>query len=111
MKGSSEIDPKVEHGTNLRIITFTGNEERTGLDSMLGRELERQTEDLEGCHLLLDFTKVAFINDAELGTLIRLHKRIRCAGGRLTLFNLGPLVFEVFEVTGLLEVLEICRED
>ena len=110
MKSPLPLDTKVEHSTNLRIITFSGNKERMNMENMLAQELERQTEELGECHLLLDFTKVEFITSAELGTLISLNKRIKSSGGRLTLFNLNPLIFEVFLVTRLETLLEICRE-
>jgi anti-anti-sigma factor len=60
--------------------------------------------------LLLDFTNVDCLNSSELGTLITLHKQIRDAGGRLTLFHLSDRVFELFAITRLDTLLGICRE-
>ncbi len=102
--------PKVEQTGNVKIITFTGDKVRD-VEDILARELKGRAEDLGACHLLLDFTHVEYLNSMELGTLITLHKRVKAVGGRLTLFNLKPQVYEVFTVTRLQTLLGICRED
>lgn len=100
---------KVEQAGNVKIISFTGSRIRD-LENMLAGELDGHTDDVGDCHLLLDFSNVGYIGSLELGTLIALHKRITAGGGRLTLFNLSANVFEVFTVTRLQTLLEICRE-
>jgi anti-anti-sigma regulatory factor len=77
-----------------------------------GKERQRDGDHLEETaelHLLLDFTNVDRINSEELGTLIGAHKAIVAAGGRLTLFNLNPDVYEVFTATRLHTLLGSCR--
>lgn len=101
--------PKVEQGDSVRVITFTADKVRD-VQNVLARELEGRTDGLGACHLLLDFTNVAYLNSLELGTLITLDKRMKAAGGRLTLFNLNAQVYEVFTTTHLQTVLGICRE-
>ncbi len=110
MSLTSHLPPKVEHSGNVKIITFSGDKVRD-VEDVLARELKGRTENLEACHLLLDFTHVEFLNSMELGTLITLHKSVKAAGGRLTLFNLKPQVYEVFTVTRLQMLLGICREE
>jgi anti-anti-sigma factor len=108
MSLANHVPPKVEQSGNVKIITFTGDKVRD-MENVLARELKGRTEDLGECHLLLDFTNVGYITSVELGTLVGLHKRVKAGGGRLTLFNLSPQVFEVFTVTRLEALLEICR--
>jgi anti-sigma B factor antagonist len=103
------LPPKVEESGNVRVITFTADAARD-VGNMLARELEGRTDALGDCHLLLDFTNVEYLNSAELGTLITLHKRMKATGGRLTLFNLNAQVYEVFTITHLETLLGICRE-
>jgi hypothetical protein len=88
------VPPKVEDGGNVRIA----------------QELDGHTDGLAGCHLLLDFTNVEALGSEELGTLIRLHKKLAADGGRLTLFNLTALVYEVLTISRLHTLLGICRE-
>ncbi len=102
------LPPKMEQCGDVRIITFTGDQARD-VENVIATELEGLTDRLGESHLLLDFTNVEYITSVELGTLISLYKQVRAAGGRLTLFNLSPLVFGVFTTTRLQTLLEICR--
>jgi anti-sigma B factor antagonist len=51
----------------------------------------------ESCHpnLFLDFGGVDYLSSAVLGRLILLDRRLRDAGGRLSLFSLNPQVKEL----------------
>ncbi len=101
--------PKVEQSGGVRILTFTADAVRD-VGDVLARELEGRTDALGAGHLLLDFRNVTYLTSVELGTLITLHKRLRAAGGRLTLFNLSARVYEIFTTTRLQTLLWICRE-
>ena len=101
--------PRVEKAVNVTIITLTGRA-IAGRDDRITAQLEGRTEGLEAGHLLLDFTHVERITNEELGTLIRIHREVIAGGGRLTLFNLTALVYEVFTVTRLHTLLRVCRE-
>lgn len=104
------IPPKVERGGNLTILTFTAHAIRD-VESVIARELEALAAGRRNEHLLLDFTHVKSLNSMELSTLIKLHKGVDAAGGRLTLFNLSDDVFRLFTITRLDTFLEICRQD
>ncbi|HVS35777.1 MAG TPA: STAS domain-containing protein [Gemmataceae bacterium] len=104
------VPPKVEQSGDVRVITFTDGGIRD-VENMLAKELEGCTDGLAGAHLLLDFTNVERLGSVELGTLIGLHKRMKATGGRLTMFNLKPEIYEVFTVTHLQTLLGICREE
>jgi anti-sigma B factor antagonist len=101
--------PKVERSGNVTIITFIPNAIRD-VDNVIARELLGLTDDTGERHVLLDFSNVDYLNSIELGTLIALHKQVKGAGGRLTLFNLSDQVFELFTITRLDTLLGICRE-
>jgi len=108
MSSSNHVSPKVEQGGNVKVITFTAGSVRD-VDNVLARELEGLTEGLGDCHLLLDFTNVEYLSSVELGTLIKLHMKLKATGGRLTLFNLSADVFEAFAISRLQTLLGICR--
>src|SRR6516164_10323274 len=105
MSSPTRTPAKTEQLGNVKIITFTAGQVRD-VDNVIATELEGLTDELGECHLLLDFTNVEFITSVELGTLVGLHKKMRASGGRLTLFNLNP---QVFEVTRLETLIRICR--
>jgi anti-anti-sigma factor len=94
---------------DVKIITLSGGKVRVMEDLMEG-ELEGLTDEPKACHLLLDFSKVGYINSDDLGVLINLHKKMRRFGGRLTLFNLNAQVYEVFTVTRLHTLLTILQD-
>ena len=102
--------PKVERSGNVKIITFSGERIRDHVENMIASELLGQAVGEADTHLLLDFSNVETISSVELGTLINLQKQLKAAGARLTLFNLSPLVFEVFSITRLNKYFGICRE-
>ena len=106
---AARLAPKMEQSGNVRVITFTDDDVRD-VENMIGRELDGLTDGLGETHLLLDFTNVEYLNSLELGTLLTLHRRMKAAGGRLTLFNLNAQVYEIVTISHLQTVLGICRE-
>jgi anti-sigma B factor antagonist len=107
MMGTTRLSPRTQQTAGLRIVTFTSGQVRD-VDNVIAAELEGLTAGLAKCQLLLDFCNVVYITSAELGTLIGLHKKMKDMGGRLTLFNLNAQVLEVFKITRLDTLLEIC---
>ena len=104
----SASSPNMQQRGDVKIITLSGGEGRVVEDLMEG-ELEGLTDEPRGCHLLLDFSKVEYLNSDDLVVLINLHKRMQRLGGRLTLFNLNAQVYEVFTVTRLHTLLTISQ--
>jgi anti-anti-sigma factor len=75
----------------------------------LGAELSRLAGAASPPRLRLDLARVRFLTSTMLGQLVALHKRVRAAGGELTLVNVAGVVYEVFEVTRLNQVLDVRR--
>ena len=63
--------------------------------------------------LVVDFANVTHMSSGALGMLITLLKRMREKDGQLRLCNINPSIYEVFAITRLNEVFNICktRED
>lgn len=57
----------------------------------------------------IDFTKLEYISSAGLRVLVATQKTMMGRGGSLTIKHPNDEVFEVFEMTGLSEVLDIER--
>jgi len=60
--------------------------------------------------IVLDFGNVRFLCTTALGFLIPLHTRLAAQNRKLRLCNLQPLVHEVFAITHLDRLLDICEE-
>ena len=104
----SASSPKMQQRGDVKIITLNGGKVRV-IEDLMDGEFDRVTDDSIGSHLLLDFSKVEYINSDDLGVLINLHKKMQRFGGRLTLFNLNAQVYEVFTVTRLHTLLTILQ--
>lgn len=57
--------------------------------------------------LLLSFANVEFLSSAALNKLIVLDRKVKAAGGKLTLSNLRPEIQEVFAITRLNQLFDI----
>jgi anti-anti-sigma factor len=69
----------------------------------LGEELS----ELGQGELQLDLGDVEYLSSMGLGTLVALHKRLRAAGGCLSLRNVGPALHEVLALTRLTDLLDV----
>ena len=78
------------------------------LDTMTAPELEAELnaslKDAES--LVLDFSKLEYISSAGLRVLLSAHKAMSGKGG-MKVTNVNEIVAEVFEVTGLADILTI----
>jgi anti-anti-sigma factor len=73
----------------------------------LGEYLLALAGRVNGGLLEVDLGEVAYLCATCLGKLIALDRRLRALGGRLALLNVAAAVYEVFEVTHLLDVLDV----
>ncbi len=96
----------------LRAASARGRTRVTFLGGRLdARDLATLTEQLaltdDPPRLGLDLARVEFLTAATLGGLVGLHQAVRAAGGELAIENVGPLVYEVIEVSGLTRLLDV----
>ncbi|HEV3259396.1 MAG TPA: STAS domain-containing protein [Gemmataceae bacterium] len=100
---------RVRSTDQVTTVHFTGA--RVVIDEASAPALFQQLSDLARAvrpgQLVLDFGNVAYLSTVMLATLVRLHKILETAGGRLVLCNLSPDISKVFEVTRLNVLLDI----
>lgn len=58
--------------------------------------------------LLIDFADVDHLSSAALGMLITINNRVRAKGGQLRLATIDPQIYEVFAITKLNKLFNIC---
>ena len=100
--------PRIETDGEVTTVTLNANPVRVAEDT-IARQLE-EVPTVPNQQVLVNFTNVDYLNGVELGTLIALHKRVRRAGGKLTLFNLANHLHEMFTVTRLDTLLTVCQK-
>ncbi len=74
----------------------------------VGDELLRLADTAGAAELRLDLCALEYLSSAGLGKLLVLYKRLRAAGGRLSFCKVRPVVYEVFEVTRLTGLFDVC---
>jgi len=76
--------------------------------SQIGDQLSAMVVESESPKLVLDFSAVSQMSSSALGMLITVHKRIREKRGQLRLCGIQPSIYEVFVITRINEILQIC---
>ena len=71
------------------------------------REQIRELAAKGAVHLIADLGQVSFLDSTGLGALVGGLKRLREAGGSLTLVIIAPRILRLFQITGLTRVLAI----
>ncbi len=98
----------IEHSLDETFVTI--NQSKL-LDDECINEIQDTLLDIvdAGKHekLLLNFSEVEFLSSSFLGTLVKVHKKIREKNGELTLINIAPQILKVFRITQLDKVLNI----
>lgn len=92
----------VSEDGNVTVVRFV---DRKIIDAAniqeMGDELFGLLEQDSRKQLLLSFVNVEFLSSAALNKLIVLDRKVKAAGGKLTLSNLRPEIQEVFAITKL----------
>ncbi len=107
------IQPRisVEYKENATVVAFTDEKILEETDVRALREaVASVVEQAPGIHLVLDFRHVKFLSSAVLGLLIRISKRVYEQNGKLRLCNIHPGIYEVFKITRLTSVFDICED-
>ncbi|HEX4131864.1 MAG TPA: STAS domain-containing protein [Pirellulales bacterium] len=77
----------------------------------MGQELFQLVEEDDRTKLLLNFSQVDFLSSAALGKLITLDKKVKAHQGKLRLSNIRPEIYEVFAITKLNKLFDICDDE
>lgn len=61
-------------------------------------------------HIVLDLTDLSYMDSSGLGSIIGLYVSVKSAGGRLEVINLSARVRQLFSITNVLSLFEVCGE-
>lgn len=62
-------------------------------------------------HLILDLSKVTFIDSSGLGAILGRYKIIQQKGGRISIYGVIPSVYKILELSGILKIIPIIKEN
>jgi anti-sigma B factor antagonist len=73
----------------------------------VGEQLFRLVDEQGETKLVISFRDVRYMSSAMVGQLVKLHKKVVKAGGRMILCGFSPTIREVFRISHLDRLLEI----
>jgi anti-anti-sigma factor len=88
------------------LVTCADTELNAIAAALLARNLFALAEEQGSQHWYLDLGSVPFLSNGMLKQLLRLAKHLNAQGGRLSLRNLNPLVYEVLQTCRLTDLLD-----
>lgn len=75
---------------------------------MIGDQVSDLIDTTHNPKMLIDFANVEHLSSAALGMLITINNRVRAKGGQLRLACIDPQIYEVFAITKLNKLFNIC---
>jgi anti-anti-sigma factor len=60
--------------------------------------------------IVLDLTDLGYMDSSGLGSIIGLYVSVKSAGGQLEVINLSARVRQLFSITNVLSLFEVCGE-
>jgi anti-anti-sigma factor len=98
---------------NLAVIRFNGSNLWLDNDTVgrIRNSLTCLVEDDGDSRIIVDLGNVEYVSSLFLGLVVKLHKRLAATGRRLEIRNLRPSVYEVFTVSNLDRLLNLCPEE
>lgn len=94
---------------DVAIINLRGRLDLTSANQL--KEASREFFLKDNCKLVLNMDKVDFINSSGLGALVSILKEIRNHKGELKISNLADYVKEIFDITQLSSIFDICEDE
>lgn len=94
--------------TDLHILNISGNVDSNTTPEMamaIETRLQERSEDI-----IIDFSGVDYISSAGLRVVIKTHHMQTAAGKKMMLCNLKDYVYEIFEMSGLVNLLDIRKD-
>jgi len=77
----------------------------------VGKELLDLVESRKEPKILLNFSNAHFVSSAMLAHLVKLHRKIQDAKGRIKLCNLRPVIMDAFKVSHFDRIFEIHSDE
>ncbi|MBI4689345.1 MAG: STAS domain-containing protein [Nitrospirae bacterium] len=64
-----------------------------------------------GCKMVMNFSRVGYINSSGIAILIALTTMLGTAGGKLGVYGLSPHFQKIFEIVGLTQYIDIHNDE
>lgn len=102
-----EITTKING--DVAIINLEGRLDLNSSNQL--KDASREFFSKDNCKLILNMDGVDFINSSGLGALVSILKEVRNHKGDLKISNLAEYVKEIFDITQLSSIFDICEDE
>jgi anti-anti-sigma factor len=109
IRRSALLNPEIRRAENHALVLLSGE-----LDASTAGQLYEQLAELtrDGVvHVALDLSGLEFLDSTGLSVVIAEHKRTNASGGELVILSPQSQVRRLFEITGLMGILQIRPEE
>ena len=104
---------KSEVKDGARVVSFSTEKLLSeGIIQQVGDELMATADDAApGEKVVLNFDGVSFMSSAMLGRLVMFHKKCKQGQVQLKVCSIAPDIFEVFKITKLNKLFDVCKNE
>ncbi|GAB6156940.1 hypothetical protein JCM39194_01400 [Desulfotomaculum varum] len=95
----------MEHQQETLLVRLGGDLD-LGVADQLRKTLDNQLDEKKIKNLILNLTRVTFIDSSGLGVILGRYKRLVNKGGKVILVGAQPQVKRILELSGLLQIME-----
>ncbi|SHF28975.1 anti-anti-sigma regulatory factor, SpoIIAA [Desulforamulus putei DSM 12395] len=88
------------------LLARLGGELDLGVADQLRKALDNQLTEKKIKYLILNLSRVTFIDSSGLGVILGRYKRLVHSGGKVILVGAQPQVKRILELSGLLQIME-----
>jgi stage II sporulation protein AA (anti-sigma F factor antagonist) len=74
-------------------------------------EIDRKIEEVQPLNILFDLGDVSFIDSSGLGVILGRYKSVTQRGGKMAITKAQPTVRRILELSGLMRVMGIYRDE
>ncbi|WP_003542572.1 anti-sigma F factor antagonist [Desulfotomaculum nigrificans] len=100
----------IEHKENTLLVRL-GGELDLGVADELRLALDKLLHEKKAKHLILNLSRVTFIDSSGLGVILGRYKRLVQQGGQIILVGAQPPVKRILELSGLLQIMQDCPDE
>lgn len=100
----------IEHRQEALLVRL-GGEMDLGVADKLRLALDKALMEKQTKYLILNLSRVTFIDSSGLGVILGRYKRLVHQGGRVILVGAQPPVRRILELSGLLQVMDDCQDE
>lgn len=100
----------MEQKMDFLLVRLSGDLD-LGVADKLRLALDQQLIDKKIKYLIINLSRVTFVDSSGLGVILGRYKRLTPIGGKVVLAGAQPQVKRILELSGLMQIMECCPDE